>query len=266
MTVFAPGLAASVAETRPFGSGVVGTRVFLEFRGLTYARLASELRRVADGAGATRALGVSLGAGALMALVAQQPDRFERLVLVLPAGLDTPRPDPVVRRLRHAADLAVGLADEHPDGLGPDGLGPDDLDPDDLHADADDLADALLGLQPPAARERPDVVAWSRQRAREIVGTPAVAALRAFADQVPLADRAVLASCRVPVLVLGQEGDDAHPVSVARDVADSLPAAELEVLPPGGLLWSHRAAVRDRIAGFLNPRVDGAAETVPRNS
>ena len=93
VTVFAPGLGASIAETRPFGSGVAGTRVFLTFHGRTYADLADELRRSADAAGARRAVGVSLGAGAIMRLIATAPDRFERLVLVLPASLDSPRPD-----------------------------------------------------------------------------------------------------------------------------------------------------------------------------
>ena len=33
VTVFAHGLAGSIDETRPFGSGVRGSRVFLHFRG-----------------------------------------------------------------------------------------------------------------------------------------------------------------------------------------------------------------------------------------
>jgi hypothetical protein len=33
VTVFGHGLAGSIAETRPFGSGVRGTRAFLHFRG-----------------------------------------------------------------------------------------------------------------------------------------------------------------------------------------------------------------------------------------
>ena len=55
VTVFAHGLAGSIPETRPFGSGVDGTRVFLHFRGhgassapvgtCTYAALADELVR-----------------------------------------------------------------------------------------------------------------------------------------------------------------------------------------------------------------------------
>jgi pimeloyl-ACP methyl ester carboxylesterase len=102
-TVFAHGINGSIATTRPFGSGVQGSRTFLHFRGygastaaetpVTYAALAGELRAVADHVGATQALGVSMGAGALCALLADTPLRFRRLVFVLPAVLDRPRSD-----------------------------------------------------------------------------------------------------------------------------------------------------------------------------
>lgn len=226
VTVFAHGLAASIAETRPFGSGLPGTRAFFGFHGLTYSALADELRSVADDTHATRAVGVSLGAGAVLRLAADQPDRFERLVLVLPASLDTPRPESVVRRLRNLANLVDA-------------------------ADVSGLTQGLLGLQPAAARQRADVRAWAAQRAADLAGTPVARTLRAFSDSAPLTDRAVLASCRVPVLVLGQEDDDAHPVGVAREVTAALPAAELVVLPPGGLLWAHRREVRAQVTGFL---------------
>src|SRR3954452_15943123 len=103
VTVFAHGLAGSIAETRPLGSGVEGTRVFLHFRGhgassapespWTYPALAAELRAVADHVGATRALGVSLGAGALTTLLGESPERFDRVVFFLPAVIDRPRED-----------------------------------------------------------------------------------------------------------------------------------------------------------------------------
>ena len=102
VTVFAHGLGNGIAETRPLGSAVTGRQVFFQFRGhgrssapdgrWTYADLARDLRAVADLTGATRALGVSLGAGALCRLLADDPDRFERVVLFLPAVLDEPRP------------------------------------------------------------------------------------------------------------------------------------------------------------------------------
>lgn len=103
-TVFAHGVDGSIATTRPFGSGVIGSRTFLHFRGYgasapsrgpwTDATLEEDLRAVADHVGATQAFGVSMGAGALCSLVAHTPLRFERLVFALPAVMDRPRTDP----------------------------------------------------------------------------------------------------------------------------------------------------------------------------
>ena len=68
----------------------------------TYLDLARDLRAVADLYGATRALGVSLGAGALCRLLADNPTRFDRAVFFLPAVLDQPRPQAAHRRLMAA--------------------------------------------------------------------------------------------------------------------------------------------------------------------
>lgn len=116
-TVFAHGVTGSIETTRPFGSGVRGSRTFLHFRGYgasaaaetpwTYAALADELRAVADHVGATQALGVSMGAGALCALLARTPLRFERLVFVLPAALDQPRTDDALDHLAMSAAVPV---------------------------------------------------------------------------------------------------------------------------------------------------------------
>ncbi len=86
VTVFAPGLGGDIESTRPLGSGVPGRKVFFDFgSSLAYPDLASDLAAVADHVAATRALGASLGAAALCTLLADRPDRFERLVFYLPA-------------------------------------------------------------------------------------------------------------------------------------------------------------------------------------
>jgi 3-oxoadipate enol-lactonase len=96
VTVFAHGRAGSIGTTRPFGSGIPGRKVFFHFRGhgrstpvppqdWTLPDLAGDLAAVADHVGATRALGVSLGAAALATLLAGTPDRFARVVFYLPA-------------------------------------------------------------------------------------------------------------------------------------------------------------------------------------
>ena len=236
-TVFAHGLAGSIATTRPFGSGVRGSRTFLHFRGhgasvaretpWTYVALADELRAVSDHVGATQALGVSMGAGALCALLAHTPLRFERLVFVMPAVLDRTRAD---RAMDRQVEMAA-CADDR---------------------DVEGLAALLLEEQPVAVRTQPAVRLWCRRQAATLVGTSVSRALRALPSAVPLTDRAVLAVVKAPALVIAQDEDSAHPVWLAEQLAASLPDARLEVMPPGGIMWRHRMVIRELIGGFLS--------------
>jgi 3-oxoadipate enol-lactonase len=248
VTVFAHGLAGAIDETRPFGSGVRGTRAFLHFRGhgassapdtpWTYEAVADELLAVADHVHASRALGVSLGAGALLRLVAERPDRFERLVLVLPGAVDRPRNDPAVRRMHQMA----------------------------AHVEAHDveaLASLLRLEQPEGARDRPDVTVWSRRQAARLMETGVATALRELPARFPLMDRSALRTVRAPVLVIGQHGDDAHPAAVAEELAELLPDARLSMFDAGGVLWTHRRELRELIASHLNdPANDTANDPV----
>lgn len=239
-TLFVHGLAGSISTTRPYASAVAGTRSFVHLRGhgrshvpaspeWGYAELAAEVRSVADRLGAGRALGVSMGAGALLAGLAQDPGRFERLVLVLPAAVDRPRGDEAMRRLgRLAARVEAG--------------------------DAGPVARHLLLEQPGQVRDDPHVVAWCREQAEQLVSSGVAAALRVLPGRVPLADRSVLARVTCPVLVLGQEADDTHPASVARELAKALPAGSVHVAPPGGIMWEHRQQTREIVGAFLSER------------
>jgi len=236
-TVFAHGVAASIQTTRPFGSGVKGSRTFMHFRGhgassaqhapWTYAGLAQDLRAVADQVGATQALGVSMGAGAMCSLLARTPLRFERLVFVMPAVLDTPRTDDGMGRL---VDMAQAVDDR----------------------DVEALTALLLEAEAATVRDQLAVQLWCRRQAAALVGTPVSATLRALPAAVPLTDRGVLAAVTVPALVIAQDQDPAHPVWVAEQLAALLPGARLHVMAPGGLLWRHRVAMRDLIGGFLS--------------
>jgi pimeloyl-ACP methyl ester carboxylesterase len=236
-TVFAHGLAGSIETTRPFGSGVRGRRTFMHFRGhgastaedtpWSYAALAEDLRAVADHVGATQALGVSMGAGALCSLLERTPLRFERLVFVIPAVLDRPRTD-------DAPDRLVKMAQCVDKG------------------DVESLTALLLEGEPVAMRTRSAVQLWCRRQAAALVGTPVSRALRALPTAVPLSDRRVLAAVTAPALVIAQEQDPAHPVWVAEELAAALPNAHLEVMAPGGIMWRHRAAMRGLVGGFLS--------------
>ena len=236
-TIFGHGLAGSIDTTRPFGSAVKGSRAFFHFRGhgassspetpWTYAALAGELRAVADAVGASQALGVSMGAGALCHLLEEAPDRFERLVMVIPAVLDAPRTDHALERLLRMGELAEDR-------------------------DVDGVFELMLQEQPAPMRDRPQVRTWCRQQAEVIVRTDVGRALRTIPHEVAMSDRDALRGIRSPLLVLAQEDDPAHPVWVAEEIASLVPDATLEVLPAGGILWSHRSTVRHLIGDFLS--------------
>ncbi len=245
VTVFAHGFAGSIAETRPFGSGVAGSRVFFHFRGhgdsadtdepWTYTGLEGELRAVRDTYAATRALGLSLGAGAVLSAAVHNPGEFERIVLVLPAAIDEPRGHSAVERVEAMAQRADA-------------------------GDVEGLAWLLLDAQPTSLWEHRSVRVWAHQQAQRLCGDRLRGAIRQIPTLHPLKDRSELAAVTCPVLVIGQHGDDAHPVRVVRQIAEGLPAAETEIFPPGGVPWTRRGALRQLIADFLNtstePRTD----------
>ena len=237
VTVFAHGLSGSIAETRPLGSGVSGTRVFFHFRGhgettsppgtWSYDDVGAELLAVADHFGARRALGASMGAGAILNVLAKDPRRFDRVVLFLPAVLDTIPPDAPVHRLTELADA---------------------IDANDVER----LTQMLVDDQPPLVRAMPAVHDYMRLRAESLVGTAVSQAVRSIPLSLPVPDRALLSAVDIPVLVVGQEGDPVHLSSIAREIAAALPNAQLHVFPENGGIWLARDELRDVIAGFLN--------------
>jgi 3-oxoadipate enol-lactonase len=236
-TVFAHGFAASIAVTRPLGSAVAGRRVFFQFRGhgrsdapagpWTYDDLARDLRAVADLNGATRALGVSLGAGALIALLTQSPQRFARVVFFLPAVVDRHR-SPVARRRLTGLLQAVAAGDPAA------------------------IADAVGAELPPAVRDTHAGRSYLRQRTDQLARDGLAAALATLPDQVAVDDRSALAAVTAPVLVIGCRGDDLHPAEAAEDLTAALPRANLHVYDGPAVLWTHRADLRERISSFLN--------------
>ncbi|MFI6824390.1 alpha/beta fold hydrolase [Micromonospora sp. NPDC050187] len=236
-TVFAHGLANGIATTRPFGSAVAGRRVFFQFRGhgrsdtppgpWSYLDLARDLRAVADLNGATRAFGVSLGAGALCRLLVESPGRFERLVFFLPAVLDRPRD---TRARPWLAELLAAVES----------------------GEASAVADVVSVELPPAVRNTPAGWAYLRQRLDHLLRDGLATELAALLEQAPLRDAAALRAVTAPALVIGCTGDDRHPVEVAEALAEALPAATLHVYDRPGVLWTDRADLRDRISTFLN--------------
>jgi pimeloyl-ACP methyl ester carboxylesterase len=236
-TAFAHGLAGGIPDTRPLGSGVAGRKVFFQFRGhgrsdspvgdIGYADLAGDLRAVADEFGATRALGVSLGAGALCRLLAQTPDRFERLVFFLPAVLDEVRPAAAMSRAQ--ALLEAVTADDAP------------------------TAATLLSSEIPASlRDRPAAWRYVRERLEGLLKDGLAAGLADLPGQTALPDRAVLAAVAAPALVIGCRGEAAHPPVVAEQLAEILPNASLHIYDQPAVLWTNRTDLRTRVSEFLN--------------
>lgn len=235
VTLFAHGIGGSVAETRPLAARVPGTRVLAEFRGhgrsaplpggWDYDVLADDLQAVADATGATGAVGVSLGSGALLRLLTRDPARFARLALVLPASLDAARSDGATLRLAR-----LGTAIDA--------------------GDVDAVTALLLDELPAAARSTRAAAVLLRRRATQLVQRPAPRPLR---DDRPLHDRALLAAVTAPTLVVAQRGDPLHRLDVAHDLAGALPAGQLLVTPPGGVFFTAAREVQEALAVHLAP-------------
>jgi pimeloyl-ACP methyl ester carboxylesterase len=216
---------------------VAGRKIFFQFRGhgrsdtspkpLTYADLAADLRAVADDFGANRAVGVSMGAGALARLLVQTPDRFQRVVFVLPAVLDEPRPAAQLARIRA---LLEAVSDE----------------------DAATAATLLAAEIPMALRDRPQSWRYIRERLDGLFREGLVEALVDLPDAVALPELDALRTIDVPALVIGCRGDVAHPPAIAEQLAATLPNATLHIYEQPAIVWTNRADLRDRISGFLN--------------
>jgi pimeloyl-ACP methyl ester carboxylesterase len=91
-----------------------------------------------------------------------------------------------------------------------------------------------------------------RLRAEGLVGTAVSQAVRSIPLTVPVPDRALLADVPIPVLIVAQEGDPVHLASIAHEIAEALPNAQLHVFPEDGGIWLAREQLRDVICGFLN--------------
>ncbi len=231
VTVVAHGLGGSPAETRPLVGAVPGTRVFPTARAgvpgepYDYALLGADLLEVADAAGATQAVGVSLGAGALLSLLAGRPDRFARVVLLLPAALDQPRLPGRLGALADALDAGS----------------------------AADVAACVREEVPADLREVPGVPAYLAARTAHLLASPGLAvAVRSLPAAVPVRDRALLGAVTADVLVVGQEGDPLHPAQTARDVAAALPSARLVVFDQPGAAIRERRRLRALVGEWLS--------------
>ena len=238
VTVLAHGLTNSCSELARLTPLVPGTKVRFCFRGhghssspehgYRFADFACDLLAVADGYGATIAFGTSLGAGAIAHAVVQDPDRFEKLVFLLPAGLD------VAFQYKERMLRTASLVEGKPSG---------------------EAIEALLSDPERVARylEYP----WLRDLDRELmsnlnpVGVPR--AIREVIEDWPLEDREDMRKVTAPTLIICRRGDEIHPAVVGEILAGIMPNAELVMFEDGVQMYQSIPDIVQRVAEFVRP-------------
>jgi len=227
VTVLAHGLTNSSQELAAFTPLVAGTKVRFDFRGhghssvpetgFGFADFARDLDAVANAYGARNAVGTSLGAGAICHLLGEDPARFERIVLLLPAALDVVvGGEGFVRTASILESMPLDEAIEH------------------ILDDPDRVA---TYLQSPWLRDI-DRVMWD-----DLADPPALG--RAIRD------RELLRKVDAPVLIIGREGDPIHPAEVSRLLVDLFPNSEMILLPGEEELVASIPMLVDRVGSFL---------------
>ncbi|MGH2726869.1 MAG: alpha/beta fold hydrolase, partial [Actinomycetota bacterium] len=220
VTVVAHGITSSSEEISYFAHHAAGTRVLFDFRGhgrsesppaevgYDYPAMRRDLEFVADHYRAERAFGVSMGAGAILNLLCDQPHRFERIALFIPARLDEATQE-AKDRYPPLAHLLETLPLE----------------------EVANLAVAAPESQP-LFEMRPQWKTLIRARVMRMNASGIPRALRASIDGGrPVTDTTALSRVTTPVLILAHEGDPIHPAAVARRLAELLPNAELRMWP-----------------------------------
>ena len=234
VTVFAHGLTNSCRELAPFTPSLTGTAVRFCFRGhghssapasgYGFSDLASDLDAVALAYGATNAVGTSLGAGAIMSLLEHDPDRFDRIVMLLPASLDLPFRNP------ERFDAIADLLETHP---------------------KDEAIARVLEM----GAERYERAPWLRAidlALWEDMNPAGVArAIREVTRDISISDRELLRKVDAPVLLICREHDPVHPAELGRILVDLLPNAELITLPSEEELIASIPVLVERVRAFL---------------
>ena len=238
MTVVAHGITSSSEEIAAFVWQTPGTRILFDFRGhgrsesppeeagYDTAAMRRDLEYVADRYGANRALGVSMGSSATLHLLADEPDRFERLLFFIPSRIDR---NTEVSKERYPA--LAHMLETMP---------------------LEDVADAIVNApeSQPLIERRPAWRELMRARVLRMNGTGVPHALRAFADGLPpCPDATVLKRVLAPTLILAHEDDPIHPSAVARQLAELLPNAEVRI-------WSRPLEMLDDFSGFTQTIAD----------
>ena len=236
VTAVAHGLTNNRNELAALTPLVPGTKVRFDFRGhgrssapetgYTFADMARDLDAVAVAYGATRAIGTSLGAGAIASLLCRDPDRFERTVWILPAALDLPFP--FVERYDAMAEQLEGKTEAEA-----------------LEAILSDPERVAQYVQAPWKREL-DRVMWDHRHPEGVAR-----AIHGIVRDWPVPDRELLRAVTRPVLLVSIEGDEIHPVEVGLTLHEIMPNSELVVYPSETALLEALPELVQRVSAFL---------------
>ena len=211
-TLFGHGFAGAIRDTRPFGTGITGTKHFLHLPGhggrpspgpgWNYGQIAEVLAQALTSTSATQALGVSMSAGGLLRLLSTGhpvTQNLEKVALVLPASF-------------------TGFSAE------------------------------VAELLPARAWTKTKAENLVNTDMSDGLGLALEIAVDASSGDDPLG---TLARFPGEVLVLTHDDDPAHPVEVAEAVVAAIPDSRLEVLPAGSILWRGRHEVRRILGEFF---------------
>jgi len=237
VTVVAHGLTNSCVELAAFTPFVPGTKVRFCFRGHGHSGLAApgrygfadyagDLGAVATAFGATRAVGTSLGAGAITRLLADEPGRFDRLLFLLPAALDQPMAaHPMSTR---TAELLETLPKDEA-----------------IARALEESGRQAAYARAPGLREF-DLLLWQDMNPRGVA-----AAIRGLPGQIAIEDRSLLRRVEADTLVIARAGDVLHPPWVAEALVEEMPNAELVMLASEDDLFAAIPRLVERVAAFL---------------
>jgi pimeloyl-ACP methyl ester carboxylesterase len=236
VTVLAHGLTNSCQELAQLTPLIPGTKVRFCFRGhghssspergYRFADFARDLLAVADAYGVTNAFGTSLGAGAIAHVLERQPDRFDKLIFLLPAGLDVEFQ--YKERMLRTVALVEGKSKE-------------------------EAIEALLADPERQANyiDYPFLRDLDRQMLQQFNPVGAPRAIREIIEDWPVSDREVLRRVTAPTLLICQEGDDIHPAELGRILVEIMPNAELLMFEDGRAMYEAIPDIVLRVREFI---------------
>jgi pimeloyl-ACP methyl ester carboxylesterase len=216
VVLLAHGLTGNRNELAIFAPFLPGTKVLMDFRGhgnsgrppagsYTFDRLAGDVAAVADAYGVSVVGGGSMGAAATLRLLEEDPARFDKLIILLPARLEIG--DETYVRLSRMADLL----EEH----GPERTA-------EIVLAEEEAAGAFE--QFPASRDYREAAIL----AMNSDGVPN--AIRGVINDMPVRAPDRIREVKAPTLIISQRGDAFHSVEVATELHELMENSDLVVL------------------------------------